>query len=154
VDAVSAADRCTLPPGGECPPGALSCASCELYRAPPPRQLTLELRAERGAHVRARIFDAVAAAGPAGATFERIADRTSINPNTVRGRLSELERAGVVVRRNARRRTTSGGRASLYVVAPPRPAAPAPGGGYLGAVFDLADALTGGAIRATLRGDS
>jgi DNA-binding transcriptional ArsR family regulator len=121
---------CSLPANGlnACPPSALSCFTCPNWRtnaAPEPVQLGLELRTERAAHVRARIFDALAApgVGARGLTFEEVAHRADLNPNTVRGRLSELERDGVVLRRKDRRRTSNGGRAALYVVAPPRPAA-------------------------------
>jgi DNA-binding transcriptional ArsR family regulator len=129
-EAVKAAGNCALPTEGlnACPPSALSCFTCEHYRtnaAPEPVQLGLELRTERAAHVRARIFDALAApgVGARGLTFEEVAHRADLNPNTVRGRLSELEREGVVRRRKDKRRTSNGGRAALYVVAPERPAA-------------------------------
>jgi predicted ArsR family transcriptional regulator len=143
---------CSLPAGGlnACPPGALSCFTCPNWRtnaAPEPVQLGLELRTERGAHVKARIFDVLAApgVGARGLTFEEVAHRADLNPNTVRGRLSELEREGVVRRRQDKRRTSTGGRAALYVVAPPQP-----GGGLVGAALDIADALTDGGVRDAL----
>jgi DNA-binding transcriptional ArsR family regulator len=143
---------CSLPANGlnACPPSALSCFTCPNWRtnaAPEPVQLGLELRTERAAHVRARIFDALAApgVGARGLTFEEVAHRADLNPNTVRGRLSELEREGVVRRRKDKRRTSNGGRAALYVIAPARNEQEA-GGGLVGAALDLADALTGGAI--------
>lgn len=123
----SATGPCALPMDGlnACPPEAHSCFTCPHYRTDAPRreeaaQLALELRAEGAAHIRARIFDALRSF-PRGLTSEEVAKAARLNPNTVRGRLSELEAEGVVRRKTARRRTASGRPARLYVVAEVRP---------------------------------
>lgn len=126
----SASGSCSLPTEGlnACPPVG-SCFTCPHWRtnaAPEPVQLGLELRTERAAHVRARIFDVLATAPVAGMTFEEVATFARLNVNTVRGRLSELEREGIVRRRNLRRRVESGRRAALYVVTSPRPSGDRP----------------------------
>jgi len=104
-----------------CPPGAGSCFVCPHYQLDGRGARREE--AEAAARVRARIFDLLASA-PAGLTFEEVARALGANPNTVRARLSYLEREGVVRRRNARRRVSSGRRAALYVVTEPRPVVP------------------------------
>jgi hypothetical protein len=93
----------------DCPPAALSCASCAYFEANAPRSghptdVKTLIRAALAAH-------------PHGLTSEELADAAGLNVHTVRGRLSELERAGVVHRRKRRHRTDSGGRARLYVLA-------------------------------------
>jgi len=118
---------CALPMDGlnACPPGA-SCFTCSHYRegerGSPEEQRAARL--EERAHVRARIVDALATL-PGGLTSAEVASAAGLNEATARGRLSELEREGVVRRLNRRRRNPeTGRRASLYVVTEPRPVAP------------------------------
>lgn len=93
---------------GECPPGAMSCASCVWFG--PDRAPT------DPADVKTLIRSTLAKARD-GLTSEALAHAAGLNENTVRGRLSELERAGVVRRRAKRHRTATGTKAHLYVLA-------------------------------------
>ncbi len=69
----------------------------------------------RRARYSARVLEVLGRAR-GGLTFEEVAARARLNTNTARGRLSELERAGKVRRRNGKRRS-EGRRLSVYVVA-------------------------------------
>lgn len=92
---------------GDCPPAAMSCRTCEWFQPDPV--------AATPSDVKSAIRSALAAA-PEGLTFEELAARAGLNENTTRGRLSEMERAGVVRRLRRRHRTTAGRRAQLYTL--------------------------------------
>jgi predicted ArsR family transcriptional regulator len=87
----------------------MSCRTCAYFEAEEPQSTEPQ-------DVRSTIRAALAA-HPHGLTSEELADAAGLNENTVRGRLSELERAGVVRRRRRAHRTDSGRRARLYVLA-------------------------------------
>jgi len=88
--------------GGGCAACGLGrCSRFELPAVPPldDDQATQLALWEEHAHQRARIFDELVRAGSHGLTSVEVQERTSLNPNSVRGRLSEMEAEGTVARR-------------------------------------------------------
>lgn len=92
-----------------CP--APSCFLCPHYRTEDPETL-----ADAHVHERARIHDALDAAGRRGLTLAELIRRTNLRPVVVSDRLRELLAEGAVRRRRARRRTAAGGHARVYVL--------------------------------------
>jgi predicted ArsR family transcriptional regulator len=89
----------------------MSCRTCEWFQpdaARPPVVAAADIKS---------VIRSALASEPHGLTFEELSGLADLNPNTVRGRLSELERAGVVRSLSRRRRTDAGRRARVYVLA-------------------------------------
>jgi hypothetical protein len=91
-----------------CPPEAHNCYACRHFERTAPPAVPDDVKGT----IRATLAKA-----PHGLTSEELARLAGLNENTVRGRLSEMERAGLVRRKRERHRTWSGRKARVYVLA-------------------------------------
>jgi predicted transcriptional regulator len=69
--------------------------------------------------LRAKVLDAVRAAGYEGLTADELEQATNLGGSTIRPRILELRELGYVVRTDRKRKTASGRQAYVYVAGEP-----------------------------------